>query len=114
MTIAPISAPTSGRVSRRDSRERRATRSSAAGWRGRGAGLVSTVVLIGASESGGRPGVVWGHDPRPEGYRVPPAANFPTVAMLDLSTMNGPVSVGLPPPMMLPLTLYSHSESTDR
>src|SRR6266550_504193 len=62
MTIAPISAPTSGRVSTRDSTERRATRSSATGWRGGGAGLVSTVVVMmtlhvsGGLPAGGRLG----------------------------------------------------------
>src|ERR1700754_576132 len=46
MTMAPTSAPTSGRVSSRDIRDRRAYRSSAAGAGG-GAGRVSRVVMGG-------------------------------------------------------------------
>src|SRR3712207_5868332 len=49
MTIAPMRAPTSGRGSSRESRDRRANRSSAAG--GGGAGLVSRVGLMKTSGS---------------------------------------------------------------
>ena len=33
--------------------------------------------------------------------------------MLVLSTIDGPVSTGLPPPMSLPLVMFSHSSRTD-
>ncbi len=33
--------------------------------------------------------------------------------MLDLSTIEGPVSTGLPPPMSLPLVMFIHSIGTD-
>src|SRR5690349_7993082 len=109
MTIAPISEPISGRVSSLDSGDRRATRSSLDG----GDLTTSRVWLMKTSEScdTGR-GATIGVAPRWY-YRVPPAANLPTKSTLLLSTRNGPVSVGLPPPRMLPLALYSHSESID-
>ncbi len=48
------------------------------------------------------------------GQRFPLAANFSTAATLLLSTKDGPVRTAWPPPISLPLVLWSHRESTAR
>ena len=50
-----------------------------------------------------------------DAQRVPSAANLATSAMFCLVTKAGPVSTGAaPPPLKLPLDLYSQIESTAR
>ena len=47
-------------------------------------------------------------------YRVPLAAYFAMESMLLLSMNAGPVSTGVPPPIVLRLLMYSHKESMAR
>jgi len=81
--MAPIRAPTSGRLSRIATKERVATRSSrpvAEPW-----GAVAVVAM--------------------SGHRVPRLAYSKTCATLLWSTKDGPVSTMSPPPRTLPLVL---------
>src|SRR5215468_2438276 len=112
MTIAPASAPASGRANSRARVDLRPTRSSLIGG---GVTSACNVSLMGSSQlrpCGGSPEGA-GDPSHGVPYLVPRSANTDTLAMLVLSMNDGPVSTVWPPPRMLPLTLYSHSASID-
>src|SRR4029450_12679346 len=110
MTIAPASAPISGRVISRARGDFLATPPAPGG--GRRGTDVHCLTHTNLRVSGARGGPPRRATPHACGYRVPPSANLPTTSMLDLATINGPVSVGCPPPRMFPLFLYNHRRST--
>src|SRR3954465_5567830 len=112
MTIAAASAPTSGRARRREIRDR-GSRLGASGRAGAAEGSVTTDELMDCSwEWGGGGGRAAPGPPRVD-YRVLFCAYWTIGPMFLLSTIDGPVRTGWPPPMSLPLDRFSHSAVTD-
>src|SRR3954463_11207165 len=113
ITIAAASAPTPGRARRREIRDR-GSRFGASGLAGAAEGSVTTDELMDCSwkwwggGGGGRP-----RPPRDLDYRVLFCAYWTIGPMFLLSTIDGPVRTGWPPPMPLPLDRFSHSAVTD-
>src|SRR3954466_1967478 len=119
MTMAAASAPISGRASVRDSSER-GSRTGGADPPGAGGceggcpeGWVATDELIAGSKvERGRRGA--GPTPRlpPTDYRVFFSVKGMIGPTFFLSTIDGPVRTGPPPPMSFPLVRFSHNDVT--
>ncbi len=108
MAIAATSAPISGRASTVDRRDRCGGRSSFV----EGEVWVATAWLMARLQGWWEPGKPTRRLPRRGGQRVLLAAYLAICSMLLLSTNDGPVRTGRPPPTSLPLVRLSHSAST--